>query len=134
MFTPDMEIAAVVIALIAFFGLREWLRHKRRALIHQERLAAIEKGVDLPPLEQETRRRAWNVQRTLLLAGLIWTSLGVCALVTLSALIASPANAKLEIPPGIQWIGLGPITIGLSHLAVYLAGKKKENDPYEKEK
>jgi hypothetical protein len=134
MFTPDLEITAVVIALIAYFGLREWLRHKRRTLIHQERLAAIEKGVALPPLEQETKRNAWNVQRTLLLAGLIWTSLGVCAYVTLRAVIASPTNASLEIPLGIQWIGLGPIAIGLSHLVVYLTGKAKESVPIEKEK
>jgi len=128
MFTPDMELAVVVIALIAYFGFREWMRHKRRALIHQERLAAIEKGVDLPPLDQEVQRKAWNVQRTLLLAGLIWISVGVCMFVTLSALIASPANAKLEIAPGVQWLGLGPTAIGLSHLLVYLGGKKREKE------
>jgi len=124
--SPDMEIAAVAIALIAYAGYREWLRHQRRTLIHQERLAAIEKGVDLPPLEQEQRRSSWNVQRTLLLAGMIWLSLGVCAYITLSAIIASPENTKLEIPPGVQWLGLGPAAIGVSHLVVYLAGKKKE--------
>src|SRR4051812_15033051 len=124
--TPDMEIAAVAIALIGYAGYREWLRHQRRALIHRERLAAIEKGVDLPPLEHEQKRISWNVQRTLLLAGLIWLSLGCCAYVTLSVLIASPANAKLDIPAGIQWLGLGPAAIGISHLVVYLAGRKKE--------
>jgi hypothetical protein len=131
--TPDVEIAAVVIALIGYLGFREWLRHRRRTLIHQERLAAIEKGVELPPLDQETKRSAWNVQRTLLLAGLIWISLGVCAYVTLSAVIASPANASLEIPPGVQWLGLAPIAIGLSHLIVYLTGKRKERVPGDKE-
>jgi hypothetical protein len=124
--TPDMEIAAVAIALVGYAGYREWLRHQERTLIHRERLAAIEKGVDLPPLEQEQKRSSWNVQRTLLLAGLIWLSLGICAYVTLSVMIGSPANAKLEIPPGIQWIGLGPAAIGVSHLLVYLAGKRKE--------
>src|SRR5215831_7520502 len=124
--TPDMEIAAVAIALVAYAGYREWLRHQRRALIHRERLAAIEKGVDLPALDQEQKRSSWNVQRTLLLAGLIWLSLGICGFVTLSAVIASPINAKLEVPPGIQWIGLGPAAIGVSHLVVYLAGKRKE--------
>src|SRR5262252_5755694 len=104
--TPDVEIAAVVIALIAYAAYRQWLRHQRRTLVHRERLAAIEKGVDLPPLEQEQQRRSWNVQRTLLLAGLIWLSLGICAFVTLSVIIASPANAKLDVPTGIQWIGL----------------------------
>jgi hypothetical protein len=122
-----MEVALVIVAVIAYLGFREWLRHQRRALIHQERLAAVEKGVEVPPLESEVHRRAWNVQRILLLAGLIWISLGVAAYVTLSALIAPPANAKLEIPPGIEWIGLAPAAIGLSHLVVYLVGKKREN-------
>jgi len=124
--TPDMEIAAVAIALVAYAGYREWLRHQKRTLIHRERLAAIEKGVEFPPLDQEQKRSSWNVQRTLLLAGLIWLSVGVCVFVTLSVLIASPENAKLEIPPGVQWIGLGLAAIGVSHLVVYLAGKGKE--------
>src|SRR4051812_6491845 len=123
--TPDMEIAAVAIALIIYAGYREWLRHQRRTLIHRERLAAIEHGVDVPQLEQEQKRASWNVQRTLLLAGLIWLSLGICTFVTLSMVIASPTNVKLEIPPGIQWIGLGPAAIGISHLVVYMAGKAK---------
>jgi len=124
--TPDVEITAVAIALVGYAAYREWLRHKRRTLIHRERLSAIEKGVDLPPLEQEQKRSSWNVQRTLLLAGLIWLSLGICAYVTLSVLISSPANTNLEIPSGIQWIGLGPAAIGVSHLLVYLVGKRKE--------
>jgi hypothetical protein len=124
--TPDMEIAASAIALVAYAGYREWLRHQTRTLIHRERLAAIEKGIELLPLEQEQKQRSWNVQRTLLLAGLIWLSLGIGAFVTLSAVIDSPANAKLEVPPGIQWIGLAPAAIGVSHLLVYLAGKRKE--------
>jgi hypothetical protein len=121
-----MEVALVIVAVIAYLGFRGWLRHQRRALIHQERLAAIEKGVDVPSLEHEAYRRAWNVQRILLLGGLIWISLGVTAYVTLSAVIASPANARLEIPPGIQWLGLAPAAIGLSHLIVYLVGKRNE--------
>ncbi len=129
-----MEVALVVVAVIAYLGFHEWLRHQRRSLIHRERLAAIEKGVDVPALEHEAHRRAWNVQRILLLAGLIWISLGVAAYVTLSALIASPANAKLEIPPGIQWISLAPAAIGFSHLVVYLAGKRTEDVPGNQEK
>ena len=126
MFTPDAEIMLVVIAVIVYYGFREWIRHKRRALIHQERLAAIEKGVELPPLDLENKRRAWNVQRTLLLAGLIWISIGVTVFVVLSAVIAS--KSAPEVPPGIQWIGLGPTAIGASHLLVYLTGKKKERE------
>ena len=124
--TPDVEIAAVAISLIAYAAYREWLRHQRRTLIHRERLAALEKGIALPPLDLEQKRSSWNVQRTLLLASLIWLSVGICAFVTLSAVLASPANAKLEIPPGVQYLGLGVAAIGVSHLVVYLAGKRKE--------
>ena len=124
--SPDMEIAAVVICLIAYGGYREWLRHQRRALIHRERITALEKGIELPPLELEQQRRSWNVQRTLLLAGLVWISLGVCAFITLSAVLEAQHNGPNDLPHGIQWIGLAPFLIGLSHLVVYWTGKKRE--------
>ena len=99
------------------------LQHQRRMMIHQERLAAIEKGLEVAPIEQEVRPSNWNVQRILLLAGLTWISLGVGAFVTLSALLVNPA---LGIPSGIQFVGIAPVAIGLSHLIVYAVGRKKE--------
>jgi hypothetical protein len=122
-----MEIAIVMVAVIGYLAFRQWLQHNRRTMIHNERLAAIGKGVDLPPLEQEVRRSSWNVQRLLLLAGLVWVSLGVGTFVTLSALLAHPTPGTQGIPQGLQWIGLAPACIGLSHLIVYLTGKRKEN-------
>lgn len=121
-----MEITIVMVAVIAYLAFRQWLQLNRRTMIHRERLAAIEKGVDLPPVEQEVRRSGWNVQRILLLAGLVWASLGVGTFVTLSALLAHPTPATQDIPQGLQWIGLAPVCIGVSHLIVYLIGKGKE--------
>jgi hypothetical protein len=121
-----MEVAIVVVAAIGFLAFRQWLQFNRRMMIHRERLAAIEKGVDLPPVEQEVRHSNLNVQRILLLAGLIWISLGIGAYVTLSALLAHPTPMIQEIPQGLQWIGVGPVCIGLSHLMVYAIGKSKE--------
>jgi hypothetical protein len=120
-----MEIAIVVIACIAFVGFRQWLQHQRRVMIHRERLAAVEKGVALPPLELEVRRSNWNVQRILLLAGLTWISLGIGVFVLLSALLAHPEGLP-DLRQGFQWIGVAPVMIGISHLIVYLVGKKKE--------
>lgn len=118
-----MEVAIVIVAFIAFVGFRQWLQHQRRTMIHQERLAAIEKGVELPPLEQEVKKSDWNVERILLLAGLIWISLGVGAFVTLVALLAH--SPELRIPNGIQFVSVAPVAIGLSHLIVYAVGGKK---------
>ena len=127
-----MEVAIVVVALIAFVGFREWMKHHRRVMIHRERLQAIEKGVELPPLEQEVKRSAWNVQRVLLLAGLIWISLGVGLFVVLKAVLANPEGLT-DLHQGLQWLGLAPVLIGLSHLIVYLAGKMKETSSHGRE-
>jgi len=121
-----MEVAIVIVAAIAYLGFRHWLQFQRRTHLHRERLAALEKGVPLPPVEQEVRRSGWNVQRLLLLAGLVWISLGVGVFVTFSALLAHPSPQSQEIPPGLQWIGIAPVCIGLSHLIVYAIGKRKE--------
>ena len=121
-----MEFAIVMVAVIGYLAFRQWLQLNRRNMVHRERLAAIEKGVDLPQLEQETRRSSWNVQRFLLLAGFIWLSVGIGAFATLSALLAHPTPVTQGIPQGMQWIGLAPACIGLSHLIVYQIGKRKE--------
>jgi hypothetical protein len=121
-----MELAIIVVALIAFLGFRQWLKHQRRAMIHRERLTAIEKGVDLPPLEQEVRHSNWTVQRILLLAGLIWVSVGIGLFVVLSALLAHPEGLT-DLRQGFQWIGIAPLMIGFSHLIVYLVGRRKES-------
>ena len=98
----------------------------RRILVHRERLAAVEKGIELPPLEQEVRRSAWNGQRILLLAGLAWISIGAGVFAVLSALLANGSPAAAEIPRGLQWIGLAPFGIGVSHLVVYAVGRKQD--------
>ena len=117
--------AAVWIAIIGFVAFYQWLRHQRRVLIHRERLAALEKGIELPPLEREAQRSMWNAQQFLLLAGLIWISLGVGAILTLTALIAEGSPAAVDIPDGVQWVGLAPVGIGLSHLIVYFVGRNQ---------
>ncbi len=120
----NFSVALVFIALIGFAAFQQYLRHHRRIMVHRERLAAVEKGIELPPLDQEVRRSSVNVSRILLFAGLIWMSVGIGAYVVLSALLAHPSPMTAEIPEGIQWIGIAPVGIGLSHLIGYALGRK----------
>ena len=124
-----MEVAIVMVALIAFVGFRQWLQHQRRVMVHRERLLAAEKGIEMPAVQQETRQVSWNVERILLLAGLTWISVGVGAFVVLNALlfgaVIGPSAAR-DIPPGIQWIGVAPVGIGLSHLIVYWVERRRK--------
>lgn len=118
-----MAVAIVFVAIIGFFAFRQWIQHHRRVLVHKERLAAIEKGVDLPTLDHEVKRSTWNVQRIILLMGLVWISLGIGAWVTLSVMDGKIPDA----PRGLQTIGIAPICIGISHLIVYWVGARREN-------
>jgi hypothetical protein len=127
-----MEVAAIAIAIAFYLGFTQYLQHQRRALVHKERLAALEKGLPLPPeaaasLSPEAERhRSWNVQRLLLLAGLVWLSLGISTFVVLSAILSANSPSAAEIPRGLEWVGLAPATIGLSHLIVYAVGRSRD--------
>jgi hypothetical protein len=112
-------MAAVVLGFAAFL---QWLRQQRRVMIHRERLAAIEKGVDLPPVAQEVSRTSWNVQRLLLLAGLVWISVGLGFYMVFSEMLRHSTEFTKDVPPGIQYVGYGLIGIGLSHLIAFAVG------------
>jgi hypothetical protein len=128
-------VISVILAAAATYIFQMWARHQRRLMIHRERLAAIDKGIELPPLEQEIQNRSWNVQRLLLLAGLVWISLGVAAFPLMLRLGGKaimtpwdPFGPALVIPSGLEWLGVALIGIGLSHLVTYIVGRRRERE------
>ena len=117
----------LVAFILGFVAFGMWLRQQRRLMIHRERLAAIEKGIDLPPVLQEVQRTSWNVQRLLLLAGMVWISIGVGFYQVFSEIMRNPTEITRDVPPGLQYVGYGLIGIGISHLIVFAAGFRKES-------
>jgi hypothetical protein len=133
-------IVSLILAVAGTYIFQMWARHQRRLMIHRERLAAIEKGIELPPLEQEIQKRSWNVQRLLLLAGLVWISVGIAAFPLLMRLggqaltipwgydQVGPVWAKVPIPLGLEWIGLALVGIGVAHLVTFAVGRRRERE------
>ena len=135
----NIEIALIFISLIGFAAFNLWLRQQRRLIVHRERLAALEKGVELPSLALDSRQNAWNVQRILLLAGLCWIAIGITTFAVLTQLINDapplpPPDAMIEpwripdvsfIPKGMQSIGLLPLGLGIAHLIVFWVERKR---------
>lgn len=117
-----MEVAIVTVALIAFIAFRLWLAHARRSMAHRERLAALEKGMPVPPSDDRLDRDRWSVQRLLLLAGLTWIAVGAGGILALSAVIQ--LNDPSPVPAGAQWFGLVLVGIGLAHLIVYAVDRR----------
>jgi hypothetical protein len=140
----------IVIGAIVVFSLNN--RFRLRELDHREKLAAIEKGVDLP-----VRETAPWTPRTYLLHGMIWLFAGLASFVALSAIAATsrhivsleerlvavndarfrgatPAEAEMllheprqeeGIPIGIGFLGLIPVGVGLAYLIFYRVESKK---------
>ena len=58
------------------------------------------------------QRTSWNVQRLLLLAGLVWISIGVGFYLVFSEMLRNPTDFTRDVPPGIQYVGYGLIGVG----------------------
>lgn len=106
---PD---ALIVIALAALFGFFLWMRHKERQrrleIVHQERLAAMDKGVPLPELPAEPTQAPPD-HRELLIHGVVWAALAGGGAI---ALRVTRLNAN--------GVDLWPLTIPLLLLGVGL--------------
>lgn len=114
---PLFGILFAVGGPVAFFIVIAVLKHRtRRDLIeryHAERMAAIERGMDLPPwkpefLQAQMRRRP----RTSLLPGLVWFFVGIACLF----FFLDVSSRDMHAP---RYIGLIPTAVGLAYLIYY---------------
>ena len=92
---------------------------RRRDIVeahHKERMAAIERGMELPPLP-ESFFKSFNFDRKPrhLLTGMIWTFVGIGLFVALRE-VASQA---------VAWFALMPIGVGLALLIYYFVEGRK---------
>jgi hypothetical protein len=108
-----IPIVAIVMSLsLAMVGL--WLDYRRKseifALHHQERMAAIEKGMDVPPLPPELFHRAGRLPGDYLRRGLVWLLVGGAVTV---AIYYEHGHGAL--------FGLIPMAAGLANLIFFVA-------------
>ena len=91
---------------------------KRRRLMelhHAERMAAIERGMELPPIPKELFDSGRSRRRTTsLLPGLVWFFIGVGILIALQSISDEEAM-----------IGLVPAGVGLAYLIYYFVEGRK---------
>jgi hypothetical protein len=118
-----------VASVLAFVGFRQWLRHQQRAMVHRERLAALEKGAELPPWPDDTKPSAGisiGFDHLLLLSGLIWLAIGLGGMLAAFVIVSQPQVQRLPeaVPPQIALIGLPVALIGVAHLIVYRARRR----------
>jgi hypothetical protein len=101
-------------------------RRQAFALYHQERMAALEKGVDLPPLPDAliTEDARPKNPRRLLLTGMVWLFVGIGLIIAVYNL----TNPRLAL------FGLIPAGVGLAQLIYYLVAGRQEAELYYQER
>jgi hypothetical protein len=149
-----MGMNETIIAFLIAGGVTIFVLYNRfnaRELEHKEKLAALEKGVDLPVVPSAP----WT-PRIYLLHGMIWLFAGIASLMALSALAvtshrlypaeftvraatearehgATPEEVQMilrgreeeGVPLGIGALGFIPIGVGLAYLIFYRIESKK---------
>ncbi len=77
-------VASLALAVVAYLYFRHVERQRRLEVVHQERLAAMDKGIPLPELPLDPPRVPKPADpRAPLLHGLVWLALGGGALLAL---------------------------------------------------
>lgn len=103
-------IGGPVVAVIVWLTLNYRKRRRLMELHHAERMAAIERGMEIPPLPIELiDGRSPRRRRSSLLPGLVWFFIGLAVLVGTLML-------DEDIP---MFGGLVPLGIGLAYLIYY---------------
>lgn len=149
----------LVVAFLAFLAFILFLRHREALVRHQERLAAIEKGIPVPIAET----RPTKSPRIYLLRGLQWFFVGLAISLMLLSISASnrqpmPLSSRLAMaqmlktqgaseaqineymksaademdgmPYAAASIGLVPMSVGLAYLVFF---RKESERPEERE-
>ena len=131
-----VALAIPIVAIVMGIGIGSltiYLHYRKRrdmfALYHQERMAAIEKGIELPPLPEAFFTDDGKPVRTRsphrgLAAGLVWLFVGLALLVALYFNETGP----------VALYALIPAAIGLAKLTYYFTVGKQEAEALEAER
>jgi hypothetical protein len=102
-------VAALAGAFVAYLYFRHIERQRRLEIVHQERLAAMDKGIPLPEFPLDPPRVPTpRDPRALLIHGIVWSALGGGAMLALR-LIGPQPNAPVlwPLPLPLFLLGIG---------------------------
>jgi len=119
---------AVILVVFGWLGFSAWCDYRKRSellrLHHQERMAALEKGLELPPYpsedldaEQRTTVQSDKPGRILLI-GLVWLFLGIGFAIALAA---------VKLPNTSPAFAAVPAAIGLAYLIYHFVEGRKSS-------
>ena len=113
-------VAALAAAFLGYWYLKFRERQRRLELVHQERLAAMDKGIPLPelPIDPPTIHRPPNPDVPLIL-GIVLATMGAGSMITLGLISGAGQQGYWSVPLPLAMVGLGLM------LYYFLAGSRE---------
>jgi hypothetical protein len=109
-YTVGDGIVAVALAagVVGYVYVTHQSRRKRLEIIHQERLAAMEKGIPLPELPLEPARNPHAPDPNVIpILGIVLLSLSVGAMIALTQILPAPSQGFWIAPLPLVFLGVG---------------------------
>ena len=102
-------VAAIAAAIVAYLYFKHVERRRRLEIIHQERLAAMEKDIPLPELPLDPAKvQKPSDPREILIQGIAWSALGGGAMLALRLIEPWPNGQVIwPLPLPLALLGIG---------------------------
>ena len=108
-----MVALALAGGIVGYFYVTHRSRLKRMEIIHQERMAAMEKGIPLPEFPLEPARERQPDPTVLPILGLVLFCLSVGAMIVLAMNVPAPSHGFWVAPLPFAFLGVGLIAFHL---------------------
>ena len=103
-----MATFALAGSIVGYLYMKHQSRQKRIEIIHQERMAAMEKGIPLPEFPLEPARERRQPDPTVLpILGTVLLSLSVGAMIVLALNLPAPSHGFWVAPLPFTFLGVG---------------------------
>ena len=105
-----MVTLALAAGIVGYLQVIHRSRQKRIEIIHQERMAAMEKGIPLPEFPLEPARERRQPDPTVLpILGTVLFTLSVGAMIALYLILPAPSHGDWVTPLPFAFLGVGLI-------------------------
>jgi len=104
-------VLALAAGVVGYLYVKHQSRQKKIEIIHQERMAAMEKGIPLPefPLEPEREHHQSDPDNVIPILGTVLLSLSVGTMIVLYLTLDAPSHSFWVAPLPFAFLGMGLI-------------------------
>lgn len=100
-------VTAIAAAVVAYLFIKHRERQRRLEIVHEERMAAMQKDIPLPELRLDEPAPTGTDPREMLLHGIVWLAFGVGGMLTLFFIGSADGQAWWALPLPLALLGGG---------------------------